>query len=71
MLDGLKKECIVVETGPLTKKEAIQKLIHLACAAYEIPSCSEIMSSIMERESKLSTGIGLGIAIPHCRIDII
>ena len=71
MLDGLKKECVAVETEPLTKEEAIQKLIYLACAAYEISSCSEITSSIMERENKLSTGIGLGIAIPHCRIDTV
>lgn len=44
-------------------------VIELACSAFMLPSSDEITASIMERENKLTTGIGLEVAVPHCRSD--
>ena len=69
MLCGVKKEAVDVCTYTLTKEAVLYRIIRLACTAFNLPFTDEITSSVMERENKLSTGIGLGIAVPHCRND--
>jgi mannitol/fructose-specific phosphotransferase system IIA component (Ntr-type) len=69
MFESLKKEAVVIDTGSQDKEEALNRIIRRACEVFRIPDCDSIISSIIDRESKLSTGIGLGIAVPHCRSD--
>ena len=69
MICGLKKEAVAFCRDAVTKEEALHKVIELACSAFEISSPDEITALIMERENKLSTGIGLEVAVPHCRSD--
>ena len=59
----------MVVNEPLDKEEALGRIIHKACSVFSISDCDTILSAIIDRESKLSTGIGLGIAVPHCRSD--
>ena len=69
MICGLKKEAVAFCHDAIAKEEALHRVIELACSAFTLPSSDEITASIMERENKLSTGIGLEIAVPHCRSD--
>ena len=69
MICGLKKEAVAISHDKLTKEEALDVIIRMACTAFRNPHEDVIRASIMERENKLSTGIGLGIAVPHCRIE--
>jgi PTS system fructose-specific IIC component/PTS system nitrogen regulatory IIA component len=47
------------------KEEAFEELVDHFCHAAKINAREEILEAIRERESKMSTGIRQGIAIPH------
>ena len=69
MFESLKKEAVILYNESQDKEEALNFIIRQTCEVFRIPDCDSIISSIIDRESKLSTGIGLGIAVPHCRSD--
>ena len=71
MICGLKKEAVAFCYDALTKEEALLRVIALAHSAFRLRYPDDITASIMERENKLSTGIGLEIAVPHCRSDFV
>ena len=52
-----------------TQDEAIEQLVHLAHAMGKIPDLDLFIQAIFEREKIVSTGIGMGIAIPHAKLD--
>jgi len=49
------------------KVSAIKELIDILYANGRISSKTELYKAIMEREAQATTGIGMGIAIPHCK----
>jgi fructose-specific phosphotransferase system IIA component len=49
------------------KFEVIKELVRPLAATGVITSESELLSAIVRRENMESTGIGLGVAIPHAR----
>ena len=65
----LKQDAVTVTSETMNKSEILEYLIHLVSSVYNLPYYNEILNLIMAREDKLSTGIGLGIAVPHCLID--
>ena len=50
------------------KTEFHRELARIICSAPEITKPEEFEKEIFEREAIMSTGIGLGIAIPHAKI---
>ncbi len=52
-------------------KEVIETLLGLVKNSPKITNYEEFREAIWEREKIISTGIGLGLAIPHARRDII
>lgn len=50
------------------KEEVLLELINLICDNKEIPDREELKKAIFYREKLMSTGIGLGIGVPHVRI---
>ena len=56
---------ILEETG---KEEALRRLAQLLAEAGEVTDADRLLEAIIERETIMSTGIGLGIAIPHAKI---
>ncbi len=54
-----------------THKDVIEKLIDMIKASGKIAKIEELKESIYERERIISTGIGLGLAIPHARNESI
>jgi PTS system nitrogen regulatory IIA component len=68
--DVLQKECIA---AGVTLKNKTEALLYIAQTAKKSPtltevSQNEILEGLQARESLGSTGIGKGIAIPHCRL---
>ena len=54
-----------------TKTAVLRELVALLPSAKTDDSRDTILESVLERESKMSTGIGQGVAIPHGRSDLI
>ena len=54
-----------------TKDEIIDSLIDLLVKAGKVTDRGKIKASIMDRESKMSTGMEAGIAIPHGKTDAV
>ncbi len=51
-----------------TKKQALDKLVDLLGESEAVQDTKALRKAIFEREKVLSTGIGLGIAVPHAKI---
>jgi PTS system nitrogen regulatory IIA component len=73
LADVLHKECIVVNAKLSDKAEALRQIASLAKKSSILDSLSEqqILVGLKARESLGSTGIGKGIAIPHCRLKAV
>jgi mannitol/fructose-specific phosphotransferase system IIA component (Ntr-type) len=48
---------------------ALIEVVDWAATAVAVADGPALLNAVREREAKLSTGIGLGIAVPHARID--
>ncbi len=51
-----------------TKEDALKELVGVLASAPEVTDTGGLLEAIVERERIMSTGIGLGIAIPHAKI---
>ena len=53
------------------KDEALRELAAVVAGASEVNDADGLLEAIFEREQIMSTGIGLGIAIPHAKIPTV
>jgi len=60
---------VIFFDGKISKKDALNKLMDSLVASGKIPDEDELRSGIFHREELMSTGIGLGVAVPHVRIN--
>ncbi len=67
----LKKSAILVGMKSTGKAEAIEELVDCLCSAYRIKDRETILEAIRNREAKVSTGIGMGIAVPHAKTSAV
>lgn len=51
-----------------SKEEALQALVNAAIRIKELPESNHFYTAILERENIVSTGIGMGVAIPHAKL---
>ncbi len=58
----------VVNLTARTKDQALVELVDAVAATDGVGDRDALLAAVRERENLLSTGIGLGIAIPHARI---
>ena len=58
----------VVFLNVSTREEALKELIEVSNRADKLKDKEEFQEAIFKRERILSTGIGLGIAVPHTRL---
>ena len=56
---------------PGDKTTALNRLIDVLCLNPEITSPAELRKGIFRREELMSTGIGMGIGVPHIRLESI
>ncbi|TYB30433.1 MAG: PTS sugar transporter subunit IIA [Candidatus Mcinerneyibacterium aminivorans] len=69
--DYIKEENIIFYDDIVLKKEAIDDLIDLISKSDKINNEEKLYNDIWERESIMSTGIGVGIGIPHIHVDYV
>ncbi|MGQ9631756.1 MAG: PTS sugar transporter subunit IIA [bacterium] len=64
----LREDAIVVGLSGASREEAVGKLLDRTLSVYGIPPerRGDIYGEIMAREERSSTGIGYGVAVPHC-----
>jgi PTS system nitrogen regulatory IIA component len=69
IMNILDPKCVVLPLKGKEKKEIIKELIDVLVQNRKIKEKDkeEVFKSVMEREKLGSTGVGLGIAIPHGR----
>ena len=65
----LAAERIALDHDASSKKRVLEQAAGLLAVALEEPSAEQIFERLLERERLGSTGIGQGIAIPHCRLE--
>ncbi|MFZ0389915.1 MAG: PTS sugar transporter subunit IIA [Calditrichia bacterium] len=67
LVDVLKPDYIRIPLKGDDKKSVIREVINIL-APYKIFDDSEkIFDAVMEREKIMTTGVGRGVAIPHCK----
>jgi len=59
----------IVELKGTTKDEVLKEMVAVLAKASEVQDKEAFYRAILDRESILSTGIGLGIAVPHAKIS--
>lgn len=72
--DNLKKANIIIKSKSKDRWECIGEMVDCAARNHDIDpeDCKEIKKALIDREKSMSTGIGNGVAIPHCissRVD--
>jgi nitrogen PTS system EIIA component len=68
LLEALKEGRIVELPESHDKEASLEFLAHIIEAVPDIGSTVDLMQSVSEREAQANTGIGRGVACPHCRV---
>lgn len=69
--DLLDKRSISLTASPKSKSEALDQLVDLMVASEKINDKEAYRKQVYAREEESTTGIGLGIAIPHGKCDAV
>ena len=59
----------VIDLAALTKDDALDELTRTFEHAPEVSSTRALLDALLQRERIVSTGVGLGVAVPHAKID--
>jgi PTS system fructose-specific IIC component len=62
----LEPSCVALHLAAGGKAEALEELAGLLVKAGRIRDGAALLESLQVRERKVSTGVGEGIALPHC-----
>ena len=65
-VDLITGELIDLDSGSLTRDEAVREAVNLLEIAGRIENSDEVEDLVWQRENAYSTGIGFGVATPHC-----
>lgn len=68
---NIKKSAILLEMRSTSKEEALAELADLLCDAYKLKDRDVILEAMKAREEKQSTGIGMGLAVPHAKTPVV
>jgi mannitol/fructose-specific phosphotransferase system IIA component (Ntr-type) len=70
LLEILEPHNVIFDFHASSKEEAIRKIIGhmIENQTLEKSHQEEIITSLLNREKSMSTGIGSGVAIPHCSV---
>ncbi len=52
-----------------TKDEALVEMCAMIEGAEAVPDCESFLNALRERERIMSTGIGMGVAVPHTKLN--
>ena len=65
----LPSECVAQVSDIASRKRALTAIADLLARRHPEVSARQLLDALAEREQLGSTGIGEGVAIPHCRLD--
>lgn len=69
--DLLAVQSIELQGTPTGKEDAIRQMVALMCKQGNIADEEKYLQGVFAREEEGTTGIGEGIAIPHCKSDAV
>ena len=71
LIDSLLADNILTDLKPANRWDVIKELVSSLVKNGQIPTAiaEPVSKALLEREKSMSTGIGKGVAIPHCAID--
>lgn len=67
----LNEKCISLSLKSILREDAIKELINLLVLQGKVSDEEELYRAVMRREEEFTTGIGMGIAIPHAKTSVV
>jgi fructose-specific phosphotransferase system IIA component len=67
LTDVLNEDLVNISLTGTNRDECIKELIDRLATARSLKSVDSIFDAVLEREKIMTTGVGNGIAIPHCK----
>jgi len=67
--DLLSADRVVLDQNLASKKSVLEKAAELLSRQGQAPGKRDIFEALCQRERLGSTGLGHGVAIPHCRVE--
>lgn len=58
----------VIDLKSRSKDAALMELVQTLATAHEVKDAERLLQAVLDREKIVSTGIGLGVAVPHAKI---
>lgn len=71
ILENMVQQGWVIFLGSHNKDGVLRELVDLLASSPAIEDREDLISSLIEREEIMSTGIGYGIAVPHVKINTV
>jgi fructose-specific phosphotransferase system IIA component len=73
LADSLNKNSILVKVKSKTRWELIEEMLNVAekNKSFTAENKKQILKGLVDREKSMSTGIGNGVAIPHCTTTLV
>ncbi len=68
LLDQLIDISRIVDLQASTKEQALKELVGIMATSPNISNSKALLEKILEREKLISTGVGIGVALPHVKI---
>ncbi len=65
------EDCIEINCPETTKERIIEVMVNKLCTVYDIDNREGVKEAVLNREKKMSTGIGCGLAVPHAKVDFV
>ncbi|MFW6303346.1 MAG: PTS sugar transporter subunit IIA [Candidatus Sumerlaeota bacterium] len=70
-IETIVREADIIDLKARDKNGALKELVNVLAQRPEVTDPGDLVRSIMERERVISTGIGIGLAMPHVKIPSI
>jgi mannitol/fructose-specific phosphotransferase system IIA component (Ntr-type) len=67
----LNESLVITDLDGASKDDIINALVTVAGRSPRVLDVDRLRDAVFEREKKMSTGVGNGFAIPHCKTDAV
>ena len=71
LLNYLCKSAVFFDFATSEKKEILRLMCEALSKGCSLPDLEAVLKSVYHREEERSTGIGRGLAVPHCRSKLV
>ena len=71
LTDRFTEESVIVDSQKSTRVEVIEEMVNRLCQVHGPENRDGLLAAVLDREGKMSTGIGCGLAIPHAKVDFV